>query len=47
MEDSKEFGPTGEEPYGTNIMGSFLGDLKKFSEGLSEGDIVYIREDKK
>ncbi|MDR0335388.1 MAG: methanogenesis marker 3 protein [Methanomassiliicoccaceae archaeon] len=46
LEESKEYGPTGEEPYGTNIAGTFKGDLKKFSEGLKEGDIVYVREEK-
>jgi putative methanogenesis marker protein 3 len=46
LEDSKEFGPTGEEPYGTNIIGTFKGDLKKLSEGLKEGDIVYVKEEK-
>jgi putative methanogenesis marker protein 3 len=46
LEDSKEFGPTGEEPYGTNIVGTFKGDLKKLSEGLKEGDIVYVREER-
>jgi UPF0288 family protein (methanogenesis marker protein 3) len=46
LEDSKEYGPTGEEPYGTNIVGTFRGDLKKLAEGLKEGDIVYIREER-
>ena len=46
LEESKEFGPTGEEPYGTNIAGSFKGDLKKLSEGAKEGTIVYVREEK-
>jgi UPF0288 family protein (methanogenesis marker protein 3) len=46
LEDSKEFGPTGEEPYGTNIAGTLKGDLKKFAEGLEEGNIVYVREEK-
>ncbi|MDR0778549.1 MAG: methanogenesis marker 3 protein [Methanomassiliicoccaceae archaeon] len=46
LEDSKEFGPTGEEPYGTNIIGTFKGDLKKLSDGLKEGDIVYVKEEK-
>ena len=46
LEDSKEFGPTGEEPYGTNIAGSFKGDLKRLADGLKEGDIVYVREAK-
>ncbi|MCL2143821.1 MAG: methanogenesis marker 3 protein [Methanomassiliicoccaceae archaeon] len=45
LEESKEFGPTGEEPYGTNIAGTFKGDLKKLAEGLKEGDIVYVKEE--
>jgi putative methanogenesis marker protein 3 len=44
LENSKEFGPTGEEPYGTNIMGKFEGDLKKMMEGLKEGSRIYITE---
>jgi len=44
LEDSKQYGPTGEEPYGTNITGTFKGDLKKLSDGLKEGDIIYVRE---
>jgi UPF0288 family protein (methanogenesis marker protein 3) len=46
LADSKEFGPTGEEPYGTNIIGTFKGDLKKLAEGSNDGDIVYVKEDK-
>ena len=45
LEDSKQYGPTGEEPYGTNIAGSFKGDLKKMMAGLEEGSIVYIKEE--
>lgn len=46
LADSKEYGPTGEEPYGTNLIGRFLGDLKKL--GTSEDDnFIYIREAKK
>ncbi|MDR2866178.1 MAG: methanogenesis marker 3 protein [Methanomassiliicoccaceae archaeon] len=45
LEDSKEFGPTGEEPYGTNITGTFKGDIKRLADGSKEGDIIYIRED--
>ena len=44
LENSKEFGPTGEEPYGTNILGKFEGDLKKMMEGLKEGSMIYITE---
>jgi len=46
LEESKQYGPTGEEPYGTNITGSFKGDLKKMMDGLEEGSIVYIKEAK-
>jgi putative methanogenesis marker protein 3 len=45
LQDSKEYGPTGEEPYGTNIIGKFVDDLKKLMDGLSEEDIVYITEE--
>jgi len=44
LDNSKDYGPTGEEPYGTNIFGSFLGDLDKMTKGLKEGDTVYITE---
>jgi len=44
LEDSKEFGPTGEEPYGTNVFGTFKGDLKELMNGLKEGSIIYVRE---
>jgi len=42
--DSNEYGPTGEEAYGTNIFGRLEDDLKKFMEGLKDGSIVYITE---
>ena len=45
LQDRKEYGPTGEEPYGTNIIGKFVDDLKKLMDGLSEEDIVYITEE--
>ena len=45
LQDSKEYEPTGEEPYGTNIIGKFVDDLKKLMDGLSEEDIVYITEE--
>ncbi len=45
LEDSKEFGPTGEEAYGTNIVGKFIDDLDRLMEGLSEEDVVYITEE--
>jgi len=43
LEGSEEFGPTGEEPPGTNLLGRFVGDLDAMMAGISEGDIVYIR----
>jgi putative methanogenesis marker protein 3 len=44
LDDSPEFGPTGEEPYGTNIAGRFMSDPAPMLEGIKEGDIVYIME---
>ena len=44
LEDSKEFGPTGEEAYGTNIFGTFRGDLGVLVKGLREGNTVYVKE---
>jgi hypothetical protein len=43
LEDSEEFGPTGEEAPGTNLLGRFVGDLDAMMAGISEGDIVYVR----
>jgi len=43
LEDSEEFGPTGEEPPGTSLLGRFVGDLDAMMSGISEGDIVYVR----
>ncbi|MCL1978948.1 MAG: methanogenesis marker 3 protein, partial [Methanomassiliicoccaceae archaeon] len=43
--DSKEYGPTGEEPYGTNLIGRFVDDLKKLSE-TEEEETIYVREEK-
>jgi len=45
LEDSKEYGPSGEEPYGTNIIGRFLDDVKLLSE-LDEEETIYITEGK-
>ena len=45
LEDSKDFGPTGEEPYGTNIIGKFVDDLDRLMNGLQEEDVVYITEE--
>jgi putative methanogenesis marker protein 3 len=44
LQDSKEYGPTGEEPYGTNLVGRFLGDLDRLMDGLKDEDYVYITE---
>ena len=43
LEESEEFGPTGEENQGTSILGRFIGDLDAMMSGISEGDIVYVR----
>ena len=43
--DSKQYGPTGEEPYGTNLVGKFLGDLADM-EVLDDEQIIYITEAK-
>ncbi len=45
LENSKEFGPTGEEAYGTNIIGRFNDDLDRLMKDLNEEDIVYITEE--
>ncbi|QLH74162.1 MAG: methanogenesis marker 3 protein [Methanomassiliicoccales archaeon] len=44
LEDSNEFGPTGEEAHGTNLVGRYVGDLSTMMNGLKDGDIVYVRE---
>jgi len=44
LQDSKEYGPTGEEPYGTTIIGKFDDDLDRLMKDLNDDDVVYIRE---
>lgn len=44
LQDSPEFGPTGEEQHGTNLVGRFIGDLDAMMAGLKDGDIIYVRE---
>lgn len=44
LEDSDEFGPTGEESPGTSMLGRFIGDLDAMMNGISDGDIIYIRQ---
>jgi UPF0288 family protein (methanogenesis marker protein 3) len=43
LKDSKEYGPTGEEPYGTNLVGRFLSPLDGL-DVLDDNEIIYIRE---
>ncbi len=44
LQTSEEFGPTGEERYGTNIVGEVVSDLDLVIKDLKDGDVVYIRE---
>lgn len=44
LEDSGEFGPTGEEAYGTNVAGRIVSDLGLLMKDIKDGDIVYLRE---
>lgn len=44
LEESEEFGPTGEESPGTNMLGRFVGDLDSLMAKIAEGDIVYVRQ---
>lgn len=46
LENSKEYGPTGEEPYGTNMVGRFIDDIDRLMDGISENDIIYVTEGK-
>lgn len=43
--DSNDYGPTGEEPYGTNIVGRFEDDLTDL-ENLEDDQFIYITEEK-
>ena len=45
LQDSKQYGPTGEEAYGTNLVGTFLGDLAQM-EILDDDQIIYVTEAK-
>lgn len=45
LQDSDTYGPTGEEGYGTNIVGKFLGDLSNM-DSLDDEQIIYITEAK-
>ncbi|MDW5562595.1 MAG: methanogenesis marker 3 protein [Methanomassiliicoccus sp.] len=44
LDGSPEFGPTGEERYGTNVVGTVLSDLGVLMRDIKDGDIVYLRE---
>ncbi len=44
LENSDEFGPTGEEAQGTNVLGKFIGDLDHMMKDIQEGDIIYVRK---
>lgn len=44
LEDSDEFGPTGEESPGTSMLGRFVGDLDAMMKDIKDGDIVYVRQ---
>ena len=46
LEDSKQYGPTGEEPYGTNMIGRFMDDLGRLKE-TEEEETIYVTEEKK
>jgi UPF0288 family protein (methanogenesis marker protein 3) len=44
LDASEEFGPTGEERHGTNLLGRFASNLDAFMKNINDGDIVYVRE---
>jgi len=44
LQTSEEFGPTGEERYGTNIVGQVVSDIDMLMKDLKDGDVVYVRE---
>ena len=44
LDDSDEFGPTGEERYGTNILGRVMSPLDMMMREVKDGGIIYVRE---
>lgn len=44
LEASPEFGPTGEERYGTNAVGMVTEGLDIMMKAIKDGDIIYIQE---
>ena len=44
LQESEEFGPTGEERYGTNVVGKVVSNLDLLMKDIAEESIVYVRE---
>jgi putative methanogenesis marker protein 3 len=44
LEESDEFGSTGEERYGTNVVGKLVSSLELLKKDLAEESIIYVRE---
>jgi putative methanogenesis marker protein 3 len=44
LQDSEEFGPTGEEPTSTTLIGRMRSDIDLMMHGIKEEDIIYFRE---
>ena len=44
LEGNTEFGPTGEERYGSNVFGRVVSDLELILKDVHDGDIIYLRE---
>ncbi len=44
LEESNEFGSTGEERYGTNVVGRIVSSLDLLKKDLAEESIIYVRE---
>ncbi|AGI47482.1 putative peptidyl-prolyl cis-trans isomerase (rotamase), cyclophilin family [Thermoplasmatales archaeon BRNA1] len=45
LSNNKQYGPTGEENYGTNMVGKFLDKLDGL-DSLDDNEIIYITEEK-
>ncbi len=44
LEESDEFGSTGEERYGTNVVGRLVSSIDLLKNDLAEESIIYVRE---
>ena len=44
LDDSDEFGPTGEERYGTSIVGRIVSPIERMMKDIKDGDVIYVRE---